>query len=230
MKRIFDKSLRNTRSVPVEMKSIYLNLKMRMMIDRIAFALLWLCSSHAAKAQTSVSISVSTGELQQQYAALRSAKDIHSKTLHSYLLNNAADEYAHELNRKGGRFETPMPDLAGLKSRTQPEVGIANSYGASIFWCEYDGDWTVRPQGYLDYLSEWPDGPYAEEAWWRGRLGHKLNGCFDAEGSEEETVAFVHDYTEFLMRFPHGRHEAEARKLLKGFRADLESYKQQKRQ
>lgn len=34
------------------------------------------------------------------------------------------------------------------------------------------------------------------------RLGHKLDSCLDAEGSEEETAAFVHDYTEFLMHFP----------------------------
>jgi len=201
-----------------------------MMIYGIAFALLWLCSSHAAKAQASVSKIVSTGELQHQCAALRSAKDIHSKALHSYLVNNAADEYAYELNQKGGRFETPMPNLEGLKSRTERTVRIANRYGASILWCEYDGDWTARPQGYSDYLSEWPDGPYAEEAWWRGRLGHKLNACFDGEGLEEETAAFVYDYTEFLRRFPHGKHEEEARELLKGFRAALDSYRQRKSQ
>ena len=41
------------------MGSIYLNLKRRKMIYGIAFALLWLCNSHAAKAQAAVSVSVS---------------------------------------------------------------------------------------------------------------------------------------------------------------------------
>jgi hypothetical protein len=194
------------------------------MIYGIAFALLWLCNSDAAKAQAAVSVSVSISELQHQYAALRSAKNIHSKALHSYLLNNAADEYAYELNQEGGRFERPTLDWEGWKSRTGLVTQIANRYGAAILWCEVDADWTARSQGYLDYLSEWPDGPHAEEAWWRGRLGRKLNSCLDAEGSEEETAAFVHDYTEFLMHFPHGKHEKEARELLKGFQADLESY------
>jgi hypothetical protein len=200
-----------------------------MIMSGIAFAGLWLYGSHAARAQAAVSVGVPISELQREYAALRSAKNIHSKALHSYLLNNAADEYAYELNQKSGK-EKPAFDWEEWKTRTGPETQIANRYGASILWCEVDADWTARSQGYLDYLSEWPDGPYAEEAWWRGRLGHKLDSCLDAEGSEEETAAFVHDYKEFLMHFPHGKHEKEARELLKGFQADLESYKQRKGQ
>ena len=84
------------------------------------------------------------------------------------------------------------------------------------------GIWIIFPNGRMAHTQR--------RAWWRGRLGHKLDGCLDAEGSEEETAAFVHDYTEFLMHSPHGKHEKEARELLKDFRADLESYKQRKSQ
>jgi hypothetical protein len=203
---------------------------MRVMISGIALALIWICGSHAVGAQEGAAASVSTSDLQREYIALRSVKNAHAIALHSYLLNNASDEYAYELNQKSGSDGKSAFDWKEWRAHTEAETQRANRYGASIFWCEPDADWTARSQGYLDYLSEWPNGPDSEEAWWRGKLGHKLNSCFDGEGSEEETAGFVLAYSEFLKHFPHGRHEREARELLTEFQADLDSYKQQKSQ
>jgi hypothetical protein len=148
--------------------------------------------------------------LQREHAAVQSAKTSHSKALHSYLLNDAADRYAYSLNQG----KEPRRD-------NDSEIQRANRYGASIHWCSYNGDWSAAPQGYEDYLSLWQDGPNAEEAWWRGRLGYRLNFCFDAVGSDEETRGFVTDYAEFLKHFPHGKHEREARQALRKFQSDL---------
>jgi hypothetical protein len=172
---------------------------------------------HGSGAQATLSAGDLLKLLQNEHAAIQSAKTRHSKALHSYLLNDAADRYAYRVNRS----KEP--------TRDDSEIQRANRYGASIHWCIYDGTWTAVPQGYDDYLSLWLDGPYAEEAWWRGRLRHKLNACFDAEGSEEETRGFVSDYAEFLRHFPHGKHEREARRLLRQFQAELNSYRRAKR-
>lgn len=182
------------------------------------------------RAQTTLPVDVSPAALQTEYSALQQAKDSYSKAIHSYLLNDAADEYAHQLNEAIRREEKQRPDWHTTKEDTEPEVQTANRYGASLYWCEFDADWTARPEGYLRYLSLWPDGPDAEEAWWRGKLGHRFNNCYDAAGTEEETATFVHDYKEFLQRFPHGKHERDAREALKQFQDDLDWYKQQKKQ
>ncbi len=166
--------------------------------------------------------------LQNEAAAVRSANDAYSKALHLYLLNDAADQYAFAVNQESTRNEAYKADWRQMKRDTAPRVQSANRYGAAISWCEYNADWTAGSEGYETYLSLWPDGPYAEEAWWRGRLLQKLNRCFDGEGSEEETAGFVDDYSRFLDHFPHGRHEVEARESLKKYQAALEAYKQQR--
>jgi len=158
--------------------------------------------------------------LQREYAATRAARDNHNKALHLYRLNDVADRYAYHLNHQGGLH----PDKVGDRS----EVQRANQHGAAIDWCVYDADWKAGPQGYLSYLSLSPDGPDAEEAWWCGKLGRKLNRCFDAVGSEEEAADFVQEYREFLLHFPHGKHQREAQRLLKQWQTDLDSYRQQK--
>jgi hypothetical protein len=197
------------------------------MLAAIASLVLWISGCHAIRSQAVLPPRVSLGVLRHEYAATRSAKDPHNKALHSYLLNDAADRYAYELNQERRQIKGSQVDWRAMKKDTSARVEHANQYGGSIKWCEYDADWTAGSPGYEAYLSLWPDGPNAEEAWWRGRLRHKLNSCFDGEGSEEETVAFVSDYTEFLRRFPQGRHKREAAKLLKDFQADLDSYKRQ---
>ncbi len=203
---------------------------MKMNISKVALALLSLCNSPATRSQTAASVDILANQLQREHAAILSAKTPQSKAAHTYLLNNAADRFAYALNQTGNRDGKFTFDWEAWKKSTTPEIQMANQYGASILWCEYDGEWTVSPQGYLDYLSELPEGRYAEAAWWRGKLGHTLNACLDAEGSKEETAGFVNDYEMFLAHFPHGKHETEARKLLKEFQSDFESYKQQEKQ
>lgn len=163
--------------------------------------------------------------IKSEYAALHAAQNTREEALHAYLLNDAAEVYADAMNQ-GILQRRSATELSDPKAETQPMITQANRYRAEIIWCEVNGDWTARPDGYLAYLDVWPDGPFAEEAWWRGKLGHRLTGCFDAEGTEEETADFVADYTEFLQHFPHGQHEKEARGLLKEFQAELDWYKQ----
>ncbi len=186
------------------------------------FAVIWAAFLIFAANQTgtqrrSQPLVVSLSALRREHTAIRNAKDSHTKALHTYRLNDAADRYAYDLNHQGGLH----PDKEG----DEPEVRQANRYGAFILWCSYDGDWTAGPEGYLKYLSLWPDGPDAEEAWWRGNLGHRLNFCYDGAGTEEEIAWFVHIYAEFLKHFPRGKHEREARQMLKKFRADLDEYR-----
>ncbi len=180
------------------------------------------------KARTPLPFDVSQAALQGEYSALQLARDAYSKAVHSYLLNNAADEYAHQLNEAIRREEKYKSDWRAATEDTGSEVQQANGYGASLHWCDFDADWTARPEGYLRYLYLWPDGPDAEEAWWRGKLDHHLNSCYDREGSEQEAAVFVRDYTEFLQHFPHGKHQQQAQEELKQFQEDLDWYKQQK--
>jgi hypothetical protein len=198
------------------------------MLALIVFACLEAFTLSADGAQAVPPTSVPFAALQSEYAAVGSANDLYSRALHLYLLNDTADQYAYSLNQESRRNEAYQLDWHTMKRDTAASVQRANKYGAAIDWCEYGADWTAETKGYEAYLSLWPEGPYAEEAWWRGRLLQKLNRCFDAEGSEEETAGFVHDYAEFLTHFPHGKHEAEAGALLKGYQSELEDYKQQK--
>jgi len=200
-----------------------------MKVSAIVLVLLWLHGGFSAKAQTSTPFHLSTSTLQLEYNSLRKAKDAHSRALHSYLLSDAADEYADSLNRQIEPHKND-DDLhwRPVQSAVASAIKKANKYGASLLWCEYSGEWTSNAQGYLAYLSEWPDGTLAEEAWWRGKLHYRVDSCVDAAGSEEETAEFVQDYTEFLAHFPHGKHEQEARALLKEFQEELDAYKQEK--
>lgn len=185
--------------------------------------LLFCCDCLILQAQANWPADRYSSVLEREYKALHTAQDARTQALHAYLLNSAAEEYANALNEAifQGKTDVGSPEM-------EAKVKTANDHGAEISRCEYSGGWTARPTGYLTYLKIYPDGPYAEEAWWRGKLGHRLTGCFDGDGSEEETAAFVADYSSFLARFPHGKHKKEARRLLKEFQYDLVTYKQEK--
>ncbi|QNI30416.1 hypothetical protein H7849_14730 [Alloacidobacterium dinghuense] len=207
----------------------------RMRLSRSGkWAICWLAASilcsggGLSPAQTTGSGDASLGVLQREHQALQEAQDAHDKALHAYLLNSAAETYASALDDEIQRKDRAATAPLDMQTEMGPVVNEANQYGAGVVWCEVNGEWTVSPDGYLAYLAEWPDGPDAEEAWWRGKLGHLATACFDAAGTEEETAGFVADYTEFLARFPHGKHEEEARALLREFQADLDSYRQEK--
>jgi hypothetical protein len=183
-----------------------------MRVSTIVFVLLWFWVGFSGTAQTALSVHISTAVLQHEY-----------KALHSYLLNDAAEKYADNLSSQIDLHKNDDDvHWRAVELATKSAVAKVNKYGASLLLCEYSGRWTSNSSGYFDYLSGWPDGPLAEEAWWRGKLGYRLTGCSDAAGTEEETEDFVHNYTEFLAHFPHGKHENEARALLK---ESLDSYK-----
>lgn len=197
------------------------------MLALIGLAALALANDQPGAAQPGAPASVLFAVIKREYLAGLQAKDSHSKALHAYLLNDAADRYAYRLNQDSMNNARYQADPQLKKREMEPEVQRANEYGASILWCEFSGDLTAASNGYEDYLSRWPNGPYAEEAWWRGKLLHKLNSCVDAVGSEEETADYLRQYEEFLRHFPHGKHERQAREALQEFRKDLESYRNQ---
>lgn len=166
-------------------------------------------SSYLTAYETGTDLSL----LREEFAALQSAKGDHAVARHAYLLNQEADAIAALLNHN----QSPGSGAATI-------VQQANRYGASIIRCVYSGTWTVPGDGYRRYLTLWPKGPKAEEAWWRGRLHHTANSCYDAVGTEEEAAGFVQDYRDFLKHFPSGQHQNEAREALRRWKADLVSY------
>ena len=176
----------------------------------------------AAGSRGAVNRSMPLARLRQEYAAAQAATGSHRKAEHLYLLNDIADRYAYALNKSMGRLVGKQTGTPATKGEASGMVEEANRYGAGIRWCEVDADWTAASDGYERYLALWPDGPMAEEAWWRSKLGRKLNSCYDGDGSSEETQDFVHAYADFLRRFPEGKHRAEALRLLKMFQASLQ--------
>lgn len=162
--------------------------------------------------------------IQREHAAAEASLDPHSRAAHWYRLNEAVDDYVDALNRQPAQRatadwfhpgkETPMQrdvDPAGFQRDTNDRIAVASHFGVKVQWCEPDADWTAGTDGYLQYLALWPDGPDAEEAWWRAKLiGHTRTGCYDGEGMKEEFGWFVSAYTEFLRHFPTGTHRSEA--------------------
>jgi hypothetical protein len=70
----------------------------------------------------------------------------------------------------------------------------AGASGVEISLCDPSGRWGVPSTGYEKYLALWPDGPLADEAWWRSRVEP---WCGDFEGSDEEYAERAKVYSEF---------------------------------
>jgi hypothetical protein len=87
----------------------------------------------------------------------------------------------------------------------------AEKFGISFPWCEPDGQPFAGSEGYARYLQLWPDGPDADQAWWRKNIDV---GCGDFEGTAEEYAGLEKTYSDFLRRFPNSPRAAEARKRL----------------
>ena len=161
-------------------------------------------------------------QIQQQSAAFHAAHDPLTRATHAFLLNQAADSYALSLNRISAPFAaSPTLTPQQIRANTALAVDIANRFGANLQWCEFNAAWTTSLAGYRLYLTLWPTGPLAEEAWWRGTLGQTPTQCTDAEGSPEETLRLVHQYQQFLQHFPQGAHHIEATRTLAEFQSEL---------
>jgi hypothetical protein len=134
-----------------------------------------------------------------------------------FVLNEAADRLAEQLNKECG-----ANSAFGQKCLLM--ANEAGAIGLPLFWCDPDARWLARPLGYLASSQLFSDSTQTEEAWWRGRLRH--SDCRDEEGAtREEAQSLVKTYTEFLRRFPHGKHSAEAQESLKAYEAEIVGYK-----
>jgi len=135
----------------------------------------------------------------------------HQQALNWLRLNLTADEFAQAISRS----TKPPEQLRGLAKQ-------ASSWGIQIQDCEPAGAWVARPTGYMKYLELWPDGPSADQAWWKIHM----EGCGDFEGSAEEYEEAIHRYEEFLNLFPHSSYAKQAKEQLRQLREELRGEKQ----
>ena len=108
-----------------------------------------------------------------------------------------------------------LAEVLGDKKALAPLAKEAGAFGVGVEWCEPGGNWAARSEGYEKYLTLWPDGPEADEAWWNGRVE---GWCGDYEGTADEDRQTIATYAAFLKAFPKSRRAPEARKTL----ADLQ--------
>ncbi len=98
----------------------------------------------------------------------------------------------------------------------------AAALGVSLDVCEPSRLWDAGTQGYERYLQLFPDGPQADEAWWKGRLSNGPR-CGDNEGSPKEYRELIEKYSEFVKRFPHSEYVPRARQRLDEYRKELQT-------
>jgi hypothetical protein len=107
---------------------------------------------------------------------------------------------------------TPTPDLNQIADQSKV-------LGISVSYCEIGTDWAADSTGYQNYLSLWPDGPNADEAFWKSKV--ESNGCGDFEGTIEEYQHGVEMYSEFIKRYPSSSYVARAKSQLGAYEAGL---------
>jgi hypothetical protein len=107
-------------------------------------------------------------------------------------------------------------ELLGQREQFKDLADEATSLGITIDWCEPSGSWSAKAEGYEKYLTLWPRGPEADEAWWKGRVE---SWCGDGEGTPEEIEYDIRTYSAFLKQFPNSKHAPQARQILKSFKA-----------
>lgn len=105
-------------------------------------------------------------------------------------LNRAADRLAELLSQRSAesRLDGP-PDVIPA-----PDV--------RILYCEIGSDWVAVPVGYRNYSTLWPDGPDADEAYWKTEV--EPSGCGDFEGTEEEYRDGIRRYETFRQKYAAG--------------------------
>lgn len=114
-----------------------------------------------------------------------------------FSLNRAADELASLMSEASRR---DPKQFSALEKETQ-------SAGIDIRYCTVGSLWEAQTTGYKEYLALLPNGPVADEAWWKANA----EGCGDFEPSADNLEANVALYQDFLKRFPDSSHAAEAK-------------------
>jgi len=122
------------------------------------------------------------------------------------------------LNAAADRLAVILDNQVDLK----PLALKAAALGVSLDVCEPSRLWDAGTQGYERYLQLFPDGPQADEAWWKGRLSNGPR-CGDNEGSPEEYRELIEKYSEFVKRFPHSEYVPRARQRLDEYRKELQT-------
>ncbi len=162
----------------------------------------------AGQAPLDKQIEEQTAQLRSRRAAIDSVKDDKKKAQLWLELNRAADGLAELLSKKPVE-RTPQgpPDVVPA-----PDV--------RILYCEIGNVWAAVPAGYQSYLKLWPDGPDADEAYWKTEV--EPSGCGDFEGTEEEYRDGIKRYETFLQKYPNSRFAAQASSQLKAYQEGLE--------
>jgi len=138
-------------------------------------------------------------------------------------LNRKADALAKRMTELLPRAEnsappTPTAELNQIAEKSQ-------ALGMSIAYCEIGTDFAASFAGYHNYLQLWPNGPNADEAYWKSKV--EANGCGDFEGTVEEYQQGIAMYSEFLKRYPSSSYAAQARSQLEAYQAGLREQQNQ---
>ena len=139
------------------------------------------------------------------------------------------------LNRKADALAVRMTDLLRETRDSGPLVPTDDlnrvadksaALGISVNYCEIGTDWAANFIGYENYFKLWPDGPNADEAYWKSKV--EANACGDFEGTLEEYQQGIERCSDFIKRFPNSSYTERAKSQLEAYQAGLRE--EQKRQ
>lgn len=171
-------------------------------------------ANNAAKDSQVISILKEMATLRSQ---INSAQSSQAKAEAWLNLNHKADALATRMTELLPKLPdsgppTPTPELNQIANQSQA-LGIAVNY------CEIGADWAADATGYQNYLTLWPDGPNADEAFWKSKV--ESSGCGDFEGTIEEYQHGVEMYSDFIKRYPSSSYVARAKSQLSAYEAGL---------
>jgi hypothetical protein len=162
---------------------------------------------------------VSTGlkEMAALHAQMESASNEQAKADAWLNLNRKADALAYRMSEiqsavRNSGAATPSPKLQRIADK-------AKALGVPIGYCEIGDDWSAEPSGYANYLKLSPNGPSADEAYWKSKT--EPSGCGDFEGSVEEYQQGIATYRDFIARYPASSFVKRAKDQLSGYEAGL---------
>lgn len=139
-----------------------------------------------------------------------------------------------DLNRKADDLAKRMTELLPRTENSGPLIPTAElnqiaeksgALGMSIAYCEIGTDFAASFVGYEKYLQLWPEGPNADEAYWKSKV--EANACGDFEGSIEEYQDGITRYSEFIKRFPSSSLIPHAKSQLEAYQAGLREQQNQ---
>jgi len=157
------------------------------------------------------------------HSQIDSAQTLQAKAEAWLNLNRQADVLAKRMTQllpttPGSGPPTPTPTLNQIADQSKV-MGIVVNY------CEIGTDWAADSAGYVNYLNLWPDGPNADEAFWKSKV--EANACGDFEGTAEEYEQGIKMYGDFIKRFPASSFTARAKSQLEGYQAGLHELQDQ---